>query len=147
MINESDLEHARALLAPWARETTTPDPCRLDVALAAADLPTAAAALAGARWGYLTAITGLDLGEPAGALEVLYHFCAGAALLTLRVRLPRHGSSAPSVCDSIPAASFFERELSEMLGVDVVGLPGPARLYLPDDWPDAVYPLRKDVVL
>ena len=38
----------------------------------------------------------------------------------------------------------FERELSEMFGVTVVGIPNPERLYLPDDWPEGVYPLRKD---
>jgi NADH-quinone oxidoreductase subunit D len=31
-----------------------------------------------------------------------------------------------------------------MFGVDVVGTPNPDRLFLPDDWPDGVYPLRKD---
>jgi Ni,Fe-hydrogenase III component G len=50
----------------------------------------------------------------------------------------------PSICSVIPAASFFERELAEMLGVVIADAPDSNRLFLPDDWPDGVYPLRKD---
>jgi Ni,Fe-hydrogenase III component G len=97
------------------------------------------------RLGYLSAITGLDPGVETGQLEALYHFCAGAAVITLRVRVPREGGMLPSLCEIIPSAEVFERELSEMFGVTVTGLRAPDRLYLPEDWPDAVYPLRKDV--
>jgi Ni,Fe-hydrogenase III component G len=34
-----------------------------------------------------------------------------------------------------------------MLGLTVTGTPDPSRLFLPDDWPDGVYPLRKDFVV
>ena len=50
----------------------------------------------------------------------------------------------PSVCAIIPSASFFERELIEMFGITVDGTPNRDRLFLPDDWPQGVYPLRKD---
>jgi Ni,Fe-hydrogenase III component G len=45
----------------------------------------------------------------------------------------------------IPSAESFERELSEMLGITIAGLRTPDHLYLPDDWPPAIYPLRKDI--
>ncbi|MCS7060737.1 MAG: NADH-quinone oxidoreductase subunit C [Anaerolineae bacterium] len=138
------LQAAQSILAPWAKEFTYPDPMRLDVALAAGDIAPAAAALRAAGWGYLTAITGLDLGVEAGKLEVLYHFCDGPALVNLRVTLPRDNPVINSVCGAIPSASFFERELSEMFGVTVAGTPNPDKLFLPEDWPDGVYPLRKD---
>ena len=32
----------------------------------------------------------------------------------------------------------------EMFGVTVVDTPNPDRLFLPDEWPAGVYPLRKD---
>lgn len=145
MNTEKALQTAKTLLARWAEETETPEPNRLDVRLATADLLSAVKMLQGTEWGYLAAITGLDLGADAGELEVLYHFCAGAAVVTLRVRTPRAAPTLPSVCAIIPSASFYERELSEMLGVTVVGTPDPARLFLPDDWPEGVYPLRKDL--
>ena len=140
------LQSAADLLAPWACESSTPEPGRLDVVVDAGDLLDAVKALHAAGAGYLAAITGLD-GGPAGAIEVLYHFCAGAAVLTLRVRAPRDAPSVPSLCAIIPSAGLFERELREMLGVEVAGLPDPSRLYIAEDWPEGVYPLRKDALI
>ncbi len=138
------LQAAESILAPWAKETMRPDAARLDVVIAPPDIVPAARALHAAGWGFLTAITGLDLGVETGKLEALYHFCEGPALVNLRVTLPRDTPVIDSVCSVIPAASFFERELSEMFGITVKGTPHPERLFLPEDWPDGVYPLRKD---
>ncbi|VTO11956.1 formate hydrogenlyase subunit 5 [Klebsiella variicola] len=43
-----------------------------------------------------------------------------------------------------PAAVWGEREVRDMYGLVPVGLPDERRLVLPDDWPDELYPLRKD---
>jgi Ni,Fe-hydrogenase III component G len=96
------------------------------------------------RLGYLSAIVCLDLGPEANEMEVLYHFCPGDAVIALRVRIPRLNASLPSLCEVIPGAESFERELSEMFGIEMIGLNTPDRLYLPDDWPDGIYPMRKD---
>lgn len=141
------LEQAAGLLAPWATATVWPEANRLDVPLSVAHLLDAAGALADSRWGYLSAITGLDHGPEAGHLEVLYHFCAGAAVLTLRVEIPREAAVVPSVCGVIPSARLYEQELHELMGVTVDGLPDLGRLFLADDWPEGIYPLRKDAVL
>jgi NADH:ubiquinone oxidoreductase subunit C len=169
MDTESALQTAATVLAPWARSSERPHPSRLDVRISLKHLLPAVAALKSAHWGYLAAITGLDHpGTPAdmldaediselgattgltiepGAVEALYQFCSGAAITTLRVRMPRVAASLTSICHLIPAASFYERELAEMFGVTVVDTPDPRRLFLPDDWPDSVYPLRKDFVV
>jgi len=148
MTTETLLQRAGELLAPFAKGTNNPETNRLDVQIAASDLPTAASALTNASWGYLAAITGMDLGPEANEIEALYHFCEGAAVTTLRIHLPREGCpEIPSISDQIPAASFFERELGEMLGVTVLGTPDPSRLFLPDDWPVGVYPMRQDFKL
>ncbi len=144
---EERLQAARELLASWAGETQTPEANRLDMVMPVENLVAAVAALDSARWGYLSAITGLDLGVEASQIEVLYHFCDGAAVLTLRVPTPRAAASVPSVCPVIPSASIFERDLVEMMGIQVIGTPDAGRLFLADDWPDDVYPLRKDAVL
>ena len=138
------LQKATVLLAPWTQTTTTPDLGRLDVSLDTSNLLAAVKALQEGRWGYLAAISGLDLGIEKGHIEVLYHFCSGPAVLTLRVLTPRDSAMVPSLCDVIPSASFLERELIEMLGVTVTGTPNADHLFLPDDWPQGVYPLRKD---
>lgn len=144
---EERLQAARDILAPWAGEIQAPEPNRIDVPIAAENLLLAVAALDSSRWGYLAAITGLDLGVEACQIEVLYHYCEGAVVVTLRVTTPRAESSVPSVCPVIPSASIFERELVEMMGINVVGTPDRGRLFLADDWPDGIYPLRKDAVL
>ena len=80
-----------------------------------------------------------------GQIEALYHFCHGPAITTLRVRQPRGEDAAvPTIEDIIPPASFFERELHEMLGFHITGARTSERLFIPDDWPEEVYPLRKD---
>jgi NADH:ubiquinone oxidoreductase subunit C len=136
---------------------------RLDVVVTPQDLVAAVKALFDARWGYLSAITGLDLpwpktpkpgvkpADPApGAdgpledrLEALYQFVNGDAIVMLRVSVPYHDTKVPSICPVIPSATLYERELQEMFGFVVVGTPDPGRLLLPDDWPEGVYPLRK----
>ena len=144
MSTESLLKTAQQLLTAWTLETRAPEWNRIDIVLRPDDLPGAAAALAGARWGYLAAITGLDNGPESGVIEALYHFCSGAAIVTLRISLPRQQPRLPSVCQSIPSATLYERELMEMFGVDIVDTPNRQRLFLPDDWQEGVYPLRKD---
>jgi NADH:ubiquinone oxidoreductase subunit C len=139
-----ELQTAQTLLNRWSAAFSTPEANRLDVKLTADDLLAAVGALSDGHWGYLGGITGLDGGVEAGEIEALYHFCAGAVVVSLRIRAPRSGASLPSICPIVPSASVFEREVSEMLGVTFVGTPDPSRLFLPDDWPDGIYPLLKD---
>ncbi len=138
------------LIFPYAKRriklTGKGRPDGLDVSITADDLREAVQILIDADWGYLITITGLDLGPEEGAMEVLYHFAQGAAVVTLSVRIGRERETAviPSICAIIPSASFFERELSEMLGITVRNTPNTDHLFLPDDWPAGVYPLRKE---
>lgn len=149
---ETRLRMVESLLQPWTVSTTRPETNRSDVVVESKHLHAAVQALKEANWGYLSAISGLDCtapapaeGEPAteGHLEMLYHFCDGPAVLTLRVSLPYADAVLPSVCDLLPYATLYERELIELLGVRIEGTPNSDRLVLPDEWPDGVYPLRK----
>jgi len=147
---ETALQSAEALLQPLAVEIKRPETERVDVYIALDSLKPAVQALVDAHWGYLAAITGVDKPAPAaegaattGDVEVLYTFANGGALATLRVRVPYTDAKVPTICDIIPAATLFERELIEMLGVDCLGTPDPGHLILPDEWPADVYPLRK----
>ncbi|MBP6788094.1 MAG: NADH-quinone oxidoreductase subunit C [Candidatus Promineofilum sp.] len=138
------LARAEALLEPWLARTERPTDNRLDIWLSPdAVLPVVATLVAG-EWGYLAAITGLDPGVATGQLHVLYHFAEGAAVVTLRVAVPRDVAELPTIRPLIPLAAMYEQELTEVLGVAVVGAPLRGRLFLPDDWPDGVYPLRKE---
>lgn len=146
------LERAVELLTPWATSFSRPDDRRLDVEMAAADMKAAVTALVEVHWGYLAAITGID--RPAAGpaegqvqaeneIEIMYTFCWGTAVTSIRVRVPYSQPVVPTVCDLIPSASFYERELMEMFGVDILNTPNRERLMLPDMWPEGVYPLRK----
>ncbi len=144
MSTETKLKAAADLLAPWTISSNAPETDRVDFYIRPEDLPAATQALVDHPWGYLSAITGLDNGPESGQIEALYHFCHGAAIASLRVDLPRQEPRVPTICGVIPSASLYEREMMEMMGVEVVDTPNTERLFLPDDWPVGVYPLRKD---
>lgn len=157
MTLEELLDTAEKILHPWTVGLTRFEGRRLDIVVKREGLRPAVQALVDARFGYLSAITGLDLpwpktppkGEVPPAppledqLEVLYHIVEGAAVVTLRVRVPYSDARVPSICGPIPTATLYERELQEMFGIVVEGTPVTDKLLLPDDWPDGVYPLRK----
>lgn len=88
---------------------------------------------------HLTTITGQDTGE---ALEVLYHFWLGYGL-TIRTSVTYDNPIIPSISPLIAGAGFYEREISEMLGVNFLNQKESGPLFLPDGW-DEGWPLRKD---
>jgi len=129
----------------WATEVSRPRPERLDVKVKEIkQLLPIIVGLRVKRLGYLSAIVGVDLGVEANEIEVIYYFCPESAVIALRVRVPRQGATLASLSDVIPSAEVFERELREMFGIEITGLHTTDHLYLPDDWPDGVYPLRRD---
>ncbi len=96
---------------------------------------------------HLPIISCSDLGQ---AVELTYHFTIyygrrfAELSLGLRVDLPKTDLKGPTITDLIPGALFAEREIQEMIGVEVTGIPDSRRLFLPDDFPDGVYPWRTD---
>ncbi len=159
---EAIVKAADALLQPFAVGAVVHAPGRVEAIVRREDLCAAVKTIIDARWGYLSAITGLDHPWPTPAkpaapqaltpeaaalmedrLEALYQFVSGPVVATLRVSVPYHDAVVPSVCSIIPSATLYERELMEMFGIVVEGTPDAGKLLLPDDWPDGVYPLRK----
>jgi len=150
---EKLLKNAEDLLNPLGVQLSRPASYRLDAAVSVEKLIPAVKALTKGKWGYLAAITGLDKPAPVPAegaksgenqLEVLYQFCEGAVITTLRVVIPYSHAVIPTVCEVIPMATLYEREIIEMFGITIEGTPNTDKLLLPDDWPDKVYPLRKE---
>ena len=68
------------------------------------------------------------------------------AYVAVRALIPPHSLEFPSVTPKVPAAVWYEREVRDMFGLQPVGLPDERRLVLPDDWPEGLYPLRKDTM-
>jgi len=141
------LETVAQLLLDFTKTSNSLVTNRLNLSIGAEDLVAVVAKLREAHWGYLSAITGLDQGSEAAKIEVLYQFCAGDDVLTLRVLLDRAAPTLPSLCSIIPSANVLEWELSEMFGVTIADSRNPKHLYLPDEWPDGVYPMLKDAAV
>ncbi len=155
MDTEQVLKSGEALLQPWIKETTQPEGHRINVLVDSKDLLPAVKALVDNRWGYLSTITAMDMPaykevdgvktavEDGSQIELLYHFSEGAAVLSIKVLVSYQHPVVDSICGLIPSASLYEREVMEMLGVDITNTPDRSKLLLPDQWPDGVYPLRK----
>ena len=96
---------------------------------------------------HLAIISSADLGD---SVELIYHFTIyyGRHLeelsLGLRVNLPKNDLKIPTLTDIIPGALFTERETQEMMGIEVVGIPDSRRLFLPEGFPEGIYPWRTD---
>ena len=90
---------------------------------------------------YLIDLFAVDYGEE---LEVIYHLSRVQApeIVRVKTRVPRRGPVVPTVTDLWLGASWPEREMQEMYGITVEGLPDPRHLLLPEGWKG--FPLRKD---
>jgi membrane-bound hydrogenase subunit beta len=91
---------------------------------------------------HLVTITGIDLGQE---IELLYHFTRdGSIVITVGFKIPKGNPTVKTITDLVPAAVLYEREIHELLGVNFEGHPNLAPLILPEEWPEGIYPLRKD---
>lgn len=92
---------------------------------------------------HLCTITGVDKGED---FEALYHFNHNPTgiLLSVIIAVPFKGGVIKSITPVIPGAVWYERELKDLFGVKITGVPEGNRYPLPDEFPSNQYPLRKD---
>jgi len=79
-------------------------------------------------------------------VEILYHFLIEDInlLVSLRVKLQKPKLEIASLSPIFKGANWIEREIHEILGINFKDHPDLRRLLLADDWPDGVYPLRRD---
>jgi len=93
--------------------------------------------------GRLATVTGIDARDCA---EILYHWCIDevGAVVTVRAKAAKPDLKMPSITGEIVGARWIEREIHDLLGVVFEGHPNLKRLILADDWPEGVYPLRRD---
>ena len=89
-------------------------------------------------------LTAVDVGEK---FEVIYHIDVQGGVIPIRVEVPRESPSIPTITDLIPGALLYEREVGELFGIEFKGHPEPQHLLLSDDWPNNIYPLRKELTI
>lgn len=90
-------------------------------------------------------VTGVDSDD---CFEMLYHFSndESGCIVTVKAFIRnRKAPSIESITPFVPAAEWIEREIHDILGIHFEHHPDLRRLILFDNWPEGVYPLRKDV--
>jgi Ni,Fe-hydrogenase III component G len=90
----------------------------------------------------LCTITGLDEGAN---LSFIYHLSTeDGIVLNIKISVPKENPVIKTITGYFPAADIYEREVMDLLGAKVEGLPPGNRYPLMDEWPKDAYPLRKD---
>jgi Ni,Fe-hydrogenase III component G len=69
----------------------------------------------------------------------------GKKVVVFQVRMDHENPEVPSLANIVPGAIVYERELKDLFGITPSGHPDLRRQAVPEDWPEGVYPLRKDV--
>ncbi len=84
--------------------------------------------------------------ETRAGMELLYHFSFDhlGKIVTLRAVVSMPEPRIDSITPVIDGAEYIEREIADLFGVQFVGHPNPTRFLLGDDWPEGVYPYRKE---
>ena len=98
----------------------------------------------GFRFNIATAVDDFD------SLEILYHFANDARRYVISLRAAIKEKEDPRI-DTITtvtkSAWWIEREIHELFGIHFDGNSDLRTLLLPDDWPQGVYPLRKNFIV
>ncbi len=89
---------------------------------------------------------GTDTRSVSGDYAILHLFSLDREHLYVLLESPvsEEDLKIESITDIIPGANWAEREFRDAIGVHPEGHPDPRRLLLADDWPEGVYPLRRD---
>lgn len=89
----------------------------------------------------LCTITGLDEGADLG---FIYHLAQDTGtMVNVKTRCPK-GEAMKTISSIFPGGGIYERELIDLLGAHIEGLPEGLRYPLPDNWPKDEHPLLKD---
>lgn len=89
---------------------------------------------------------GTDMREVNDCYEVSYLFSLDVEglMVSLKVQVDSDSPQIPTLTSVIPGAAWYERENKDLLGIIPDGCPDPRKLILADDWPDDLFPMRKD---
>ncbi len=96
---------------------------------------------------YVTSI-GADDRPFSGSFLVAHHFAFDQdhVLCSILAEIPPGDHPrVDSISEVVPPANWAEREMRDLVGIELTGHSYPKRLVLPDGWPEGVHPLRKDI--
>jgi Ni,Fe-hydrogenase III component G len=87
-------------------------------------------------------VVGTDEGDDLGFIYLLSN--EDNIILALKEKAPKSDPKINSMTDIYPSLLLHERELVDLFGAVISGLPEGLSYPLPDGWPKGSYPLRKD---
>ena len=148
-ICESHVEAVRAAIPGAIQDVAWQTDDQVTVTVNIDTLPDVVAFLYYKRDGWLPMMVGNDERSLCGAYAVYYILSMEGqdrGWIVVRGEVDPVTREWPSVTPLVPACVWSEREVRDMFGLVPVGLPDKRRLVLPDDWPDGLYPLRKDAM-
>jgi membrane-bound hydrogenase subunit beta len=99
------------------------------------------------KYPHFAVSSGYDLGDN---IELIHHFSlyCGEKLrdisINITVPLPKTDLTINTITDLIPGALIAEQEKQEMLGIKVIGIPKNNRVFIPNEFPEGIYPWRRD---
>ncbi|MEM2180300.1 MAG: NADH-quinone oxidoreductase subunit C [Nitrososphaeria archaeon] len=88
---------------------------------------------------HLETMTATELKD---GIEIMAHLGVSTSV-SVKTIVDKNSPKIASLCNLIPGAEFYEREIMDLLGVQFEGHPNPKRFVLPQDWPSDIHPLRK----
>lgn len=96
---------------------------------------------------HFTTMFGDDKGEKIElnyVLTLFYESELEEVTIILGTEISKQEGEIDSITDLIPGAVTTEREMQEMLGINIRDLPDDRHIYLPFDQPEEEYPWRRD---
>ena len=94
------------------------------------------------KFPHLCTITGLDERDN---LSFIYHLAEDSGiLLNIKTSVPKSNPQLDTVIKYFPGAEVYVREVVDLFGAKVKGLPSGHRYPLTDEWPTDQFPLSKD---
>lgn len=87
-------------------------------------------------------VVGTDDGENLGFIYIMEN--DDNIILALHEQAPKSDPVIKALTPEFPSLEWHERELKDLFGADVQGLPEGVHYPLPDNWPAGQYPMRKE---
>ena len=146
MTSQQVIEGMRAKFGAGLRDAQEPVPGTLYLTVDKELIQPACCHLQDDLGGRFLISAGIDRRSGEGCFSVTHIFSRDKdkQFICLRADVPENAAKVASITPWVAAANWSEREFQDMIGVTAEGHPDPRRLVLADDWPDGVYPLRKD---
>ena len=140
------VEGLRAKIGSSLLEVRQPQPHSIYAKVEPAAVLPAADCIANQLGGRFLITAGTDQRPTTGdyCISHIFSFDKDKLFFTLQSHVQPGQEEIDAITPVVPGAAWAEREMRDMVGVSPRNHPDPRRLVLADDWPDGVYPLRKD---